>query len=784
MAKVFLRAIARFGMRGARKLRVFRKRRWNRAMGRRELAAAVAMAVLCGVPVGAVGVRDVHDAIRQADAYAQEASESDVMSAYRGTDEPGRLYLTSGAADGTADDGSNGDGSSQDAVTGGSQDATRSSHVPAGAVALPWKIHVDFTLDGPDVAASRISGASGVVGIHVRLTSTNHDATSELVPVVAFTIPVRVGDDVSSSDGAIVSSDNTRTLVAAIGGTGDDIDFTTYVTARKFTMSALAIAAVSASADGDAGSAGGVADGTVDDVAGNNAAINGFKRNLAGLTHRASTLVDGLTNVGSQRNQTLIRQLETLRDHEKELAKQTIAARSETHRQAFDAYIDAYVDSYTTHLSGSLGDTTQLSAILGTASELNGDTDVAHAVVTLANAVNDVSAAYRHEGAADAVDEVIRTIEQRGTSDLLAELNRRSGEERQRGSKDYSAGQSRLSAAMIPYSMDFTDAYTARLRQLGASSSTARDVEARAIADVRSGIGTNEKLKAARNKVDAAMDDLAAASEHTGQASAFHQIAIRFADQFGADADADGSMNADSADDGSGDADSAGGSSADGGLDDDGSAKGASADGGSAKRTARRNGSRTRHSDVSSAIIARQSESSLASGTEKARLKRQRKAELRQAKAARERDATADSSSLVDDSNAISMGDVMSYAGGLRSSFGAAADTTSKNMAKVGGVTSDSAKRSGDSGKSGKSVDSAETSLPIGAYGLAGSGDRSSIVPDNSDMIDETVGLADAAETLDAVLQQDVDSVLRNRIADSARRHARSTQYVLSVPVL
>ncbi len=130
------------------------------------------------------------------------------------------------------------------------------------------------------------------------------------------------------------------------------------------------------------------------------------------------------------------------------------------------------------------------------------------------------------------------------------------------------------------------------------------------------------------------------------------------------------------------------------------------------------------------------------------------------------------------------MGDVMSYAGGLRSSFGAAADTTSKNMAKVGGVTSDSAKRSGDSGKSGKSVDSAETSLPIGAYGLAGSGDRSLIVPDNSDMIDETVDLADAAETLDAVLQQDVDSVLRNRIADSARRHARSTQYVLSVPVL
>ena len=84
----------------------------------------------------------------------------------------------------------------------------------------------------------------------------------------------------------------------------------------------------------------------------------------------------------------------------------------------------------------------------------------------LANAVNDVSAAYRHIGAADAVDEVIRTIEQRGTSGLVNELTKCAGEEQQRGSKDYSAGQSQLSAAMIPYSMDFTDAYTARLKEL------------------------------------------------------------------------------------------------------------------------------------------------------------------------------------------------------------------------------------------------------------------------------------------------------------------------------
>ena len=149
-------------------------------------------------------------------------------------------------------------------------------------------------------------------------------------------------------------------------------------------------------------------------------------------------------------------------------------------------------------------------------------------MVDLANAVNDVSAAYRHTGAADAVNEVIRTIEQRGTSGLVAELNKRAGEEQQRGAKDYSAGQSQLSSAMIPYSMDFTDAYTARLKELGASAGSAQNLESQAIADVRNSIDGNEKLKSASSKVDDAMQALADASEHTGQASAFHQIVLRF----------------------------------------------------------------------------------------------------------------------------------------------------------------------------------------------------------------------------------------------------------------
>lgn len=637
----------------------------NRPSGaRRPLAAAIAVAVITAAPVAAVGVNDAISALRQNGQYAADASHDDVMSAYTSIDKPGRLFLTNSGS-------------------------STSKRVPKGVVALPWKISVSFTLNGPDVSVSDVSGASGMIGIRIALHATKPDVTANLTPIVAFTIPGRVGSDVTADDGVLVSSDNTSTLVAAVGKPGEDLTFNAYVTAKHFTMSSLSIAAV---------------EGNV-------------QQSLPDLTKRATTLVDGLTNVGSQRNRKLIAQLEQLRDNEKALAKQTIAVRSKAHDQAFDGYIDAYVGSYTTHLSGSIGNATQLPAILGTASELNGDTSVAKSVADLANAVNDVSAAYRHIGAADAVDGVIRTIEQRGTSGLVNELTKRAGEEQQRGSKDYSAGQSQLSAAMIPYSMDFTDAYTARLKELGATAGTAGSYETQAIADVRAGIKDNEKLKTASDKVSAAMTALADASEHTGQASAFHQIVLRFADQLDSDDDTSESGAADDA-------------------------------------------------SVLDTLRSASASQSLCAKAEKRRSRAQRKAERAQAK-----NNTADSTSLVDDKNAISMDDVMSYAGGLRPSFGAAADTTSKNVAKVGGVDGSSKNSGGDS--SDGSADSSASSLPITGYGLAKTG----FTPDNGDLIDETVELAAAAEVFDDALQAGLGG-------NGSGNSSAGPQYLLSVPVL
>ena len=632
---------------------------------RRHLSVATAVALVAAIPVAVVDAANAATFMRQNRQYAVEATQSDVMSAYESIDKPGRLFLTQS----------------------GTSTSHASQRVPKGTVAMPWKVSATFTLDGPNVSASEISGASGMVGVRISLHAVDADKTADLTPIVAFTIPSRVGNDVTADDGVAISSDNTSTLVAAAGKPGEDLTFNTYVTANRFSMSSLAVAAV----DGDAA------------------------QSLPDLTKRAATLVDGLTNVGSQHNRKLISQLEKLRDNEKAIAKQTISTRSKAHEQAFDTYVEAYVGSYTTHLSGSLGNSTQLSAILGTASELNGDTPVAKSVADLANAVNDVSAAYRHIGAADAVDEVIRTIEQRGTSGLVRELGKRAGEEQQRGSKDYSVGQSQLSSAMIPYSMDFTDAYTARLKELGATTGTASEYENQAIADVRAGIKGNEKLKTASDKVSAAMTALADASEHIGQAGAFHQIIVRFADQLDSD-------------DETSDSDAADGSS------------------------------------VLDSMHAVSAGHALCAKAEKSRAKAQHKAERVQAKG----DA-ADSSSLVDDKNAISMDDVMSYAGGLRPSFGAAADATSKNVAKVGGV--DGSTKKGDSAASDGGSESAG-SMPISGYGLA----KSEFAPNNGDLIDETVELATAAEILDGAMQSGLP-------AGSAKATGVA-QYLLAVPIL
>lgn len=101
--------------------------------------------------------------------------------------------------------------------------------------------------------------------------------------------------------------------------------------------------------------------------------------------------------------------------------------------------------------------------------------------------------------------------------DLIAEAS----EEATQGSKQYADGQSQLSAAMIPYSMKYTDVYTANLSALtGGTSSGATAYESQAIAETNG----SDELADAQSKVDAAMSTLATASEHTGKATALRRL--------------------------------------------------------------------------------------------------------------------------------------------------------------------------------------------------------------------------------------------------------------------
>lgn len=112
---------------------------------RRHLSAATAVALVAAIPVVAVDAANVATFVRQNRQYAVEATQSDVMSAYESIDKPGRLFLTQS----------------------GTSASYASQRVPKGTVAMPWKVSATFTLDGPNVSASEISGASGMVGVRI-----------------------------------------------------------------------------------------------------------------------------------------------------------------------------------------------------------------------------------------------------------------------------------------------------------------------------------------------------------------------------------------------------------------------------------------------------------------------------------------------------------------------------------------------------------------------------------------------------------------------------------------
>lgn len=645
------------------------------------------------------------------------ATASDMYAVTDAEGEPVRWYVVGkgGAGNGASADSGNSGSTDTDSANSDS-DTSKVSRIPASAATLPWKVSVTYSLDGPNVEANEVAGASGLIGVYIDIKPQTKEA-NRTIPVVAFTVPTQVADDVSADNSITVTMQGFNTVVAAAGKAATGLEFSCYMNAKDFSMSSVALAVLPSNSSSPAVGA--------NPDAANAAAQPAADTDVAQLTASAATLVDALTDAGSGEQQQLIEQLQTLRDNERALNKSVVAERETAHKRTFEDYMAAYVGSYTTHLSGSIGTSTQLPALMGTAGELSGDTPLAQAVLDLANAVNNVSAAHQHAGAVDALDEVIRRIQQQGTTGLVDDLTAEASEEATRGSKQYADGQSQLSAAMIPYSMKYTDVYTANLSALtGGTSSGVTAYESQAIAETNG----SDELADAQSKVDAAMSTLATASEHTGKATALRQIVLRFSDQF------------------------EGGASSASGSDGDGS----SGDVSSGPVT---------EAQALTSLVDSQSQSFYGK-TRAAQAKRKADAARKQAKAVQQQQSQHSKASLVDDTMSMSAGDVMNYAGGLTSAIGGGDKSDSSKSAGSG--TNDSAKSS-DTDDSGNNLDTAPVLFGFGTGGTL-------LKHDMNALINETVKISDAGTLLaQAVAQLD---------SPNTQQKTAETRYLIVIPTV
>lgn len=645
------------------------------------------------------------------------ATASDMYAVTDAEGEPVRWYVVGkgGAGNGASADSGNSGSTDTDSANSDS-DTSKVSRIPASAATLPWKVSVTYSLDGPNVEANEVAGASGLIGVYIDIKPQTKEA-NRTIPVVAFTVPTQVADDVSADNSITVTMQGSNTVVAAAGKAATGLEFSCYMNAKDFSMSSVALAVLPSNSSSPAVGA--------NPDAANAAAQPAADTDVAQLTASAATLVDALTDAGSGEQQQLIEQLQTLRDNERALNKSVVAERETAHKRTFEDYMAAYVGSYTTHLSGSIGTSTQLPALMGTAGELSGDTPLAQAVLDLANAVNNVSAAHQHAGAVDALDEVIRRIQQQGTTGLVDDLTAEASEEATRGSKQYADGQSQLSAAMIPYSMKYTDVYTANLSALtGGTSSGATAYESQAIAETNG----SDELADAQSKVDAAMSTLATASEHTGKATALRQIVLRFSDQF--------EGGASSASDSDGD--------------------GSSGDVSSGPVT---------EAQALTSLVDSQSQSFYGK-TRATQAKRKADAARKQAKAVQQQQSQHSKASLVDDTMSMSAGDVMNYAGGLTSAIGGGDKSDSSKSAGSG--TNDSAKSS-DTDDSGNNLDTAPVLFGFGTGGTL-------LKHDMNALINETVKISDAGTLLaQAVAQLD---------SPNTQQKTAETRYLIVIPTV
>ena len=109
------------------------------------------------------------------------------------------------------------------------------SRIPGAAAELPWKVNVTYSLDGPNVEANEISGASGLVGIYIDVKPQS-SAANHTIPVVTFTVPTQVTGDISADNTASVATQGSDIVVAAAGNVSSGLKFSCYMDAKKLSL--------------------------------------------------------------------------------------------------------------------------------------------------------------------------------------------------------------------------------------------------------------------------------------------------------------------------------------------------------------------------------------------------------------------------------------------------------------------------------------------------------------------------------------------------------------------
>lgn len=167
----------------------------------------------------------------------------------------------------------------------------------AARTALPWRVSLEYKLDGKTVSADQLAGASGTLSI--RVSTARNDAVppafyDSFMMQITFTLPGAVASDVTA-EGATVASAGQDTTAAFTVLPGHDGDFELKAQVKDFRMAGAQIAALPYSSVIEMPDTSGMADG----MTSLSDAVSQLAAGASSLASGASALSSGVQGLSS-----------------------------------------------------------------------------------------------------------------------------------------------------------------------------------------------------------------------------------------------------------------------------------------------------------------------------------------------------------------------------------------------------------------------------------------------------------------------------------------------------